>query len=243
MAEPHTLTVATLDERLRDLVYWESFGIQLKGIEYTDIETIKRNHPADIAGQKLALYHKWLTVCTDATWSDVDIALAKTNKFMSAEQANIASGLRYDRPYEAVALELTVATLDEQLSRLVDWEKFGLQLRGVKNEDIETIKKNHPADNAGQRLALYHKWLTVCPDASWSDVVIALEKAGEYTLAEHIKIRQHNIGPHDRKEVTDGRHTDSEYNDDRSHRNNEVDDICFSIGGIILLTEPFHKVF
>ncbi len=63
-------------------------------------------------------------------------------------------------------MELTVATLDKQLSSLVQWEKFGLQLKGIESQDIETIRRNHPADNALQKQALYTKWLTVCPDAS-----------------------------------------------------------------------------
>ena len=86
----------------------------------------------------------------------------------------------------------TVATLDEQLRELVYWETFGIQLRGIRYEDIETIERNKVGNNPGQKLALYNKWLKVCPNASWSDVVIALEKAKEHTLAEQVKSLHNN---------------------------------------------------
>ena len=84
---------------------------------------------------------------------------------------------------------LTVADLNEQLDDLVEWEIFGTYLRGIKSKDVTIIERipNH----ARQKIALFNKWLSVCPDATWSDVVIALEKAQEFTLAEQVK-SQHN---------------------------------------------------
>ena len=97
----------------------------------------------------------------------------------------------------------TVAELDEHLRSLVDWETFGIQLRGIEYEDIETIMKEKAGNNAGQKLALYHKWLTVCPDATWRDVSTALEKASKFTLEKSINSlpisEQYNEGQ--RKEI------------------------------------------
>ena len=86
----------------------------------------------------------------------------------------------------------TVAELDEHLRSLVDWEKFGIQLQAIQSFDVNLIKRNHANDAAGQKLALYDKWLTVCPNATWSDVVTALEKANECTLAEQVKSLHNN---------------------------------------------------
>ena len=88
-------------------------------------------------------------------------------------------------------LKPTVADLNEQLDDLVEWEVFGTHLRGIKSKDIEIIRRDEVANTPRQKIALYNKWLSVCPDATWSDVVIALEKAQEFTLAEQVK-SQHN---------------------------------------------------
>ena len=87
---------------------------------------------------------------------------------------------------------LFVAKLDEQLKKLVEWEIFGTYLREIKPEDIEIIKKDEVANTPRQKIALFNKWLSVCPDATWSDVVIALEKAQEFTLAEQVKSLHNN---------------------------------------------------
>ena len=90
----------------------------------------------------------------------------------------------------AQASSLTVAELDEQLDDLVDWEIFGTHLRKIKSKDIEIIERLPSVHK--QKFALYRKWLKVCPDATWSDVVIALEKAQEFTLAEQVKSLRNN---------------------------------------------------
>ena len=90
----------------------------------------------------------------------------------------------------AQASSLTVAELDEQLDDLVDWETFGTHLRKIKSKDIEIIERLPSVHK--QKFALYRKWLKVCPDATWSDVVIALEKAQEFTLAEQVKSLRNN---------------------------------------------------
>ena len=50
--------------------------------------------------------------------------------------------------------------------------------RKIKKLEKETT--NWSVDK--QKLALYDKWLSVCPDAIWSDVITALEKANELTF-------------------------------------------------------------
>ena len=84
-----------------------------------------------------------------------------------------------------------VHELDTALRTLVDWEKFGTYLRNIEHHYIEKIKR----DNNGvdqQKRALYDKWLLLCPDASWSDVASALDKAEEKTLAEKVR-KDHSL--------------------------------------------------
>ena len=77
----------------------------------------------------------------------------------------------------------TVKELDQCLRALVLWERFALHLPGIDQTDIDTIKENSRYDVVDRKLDLYKKWLRVYPDASWDDVIQALEKVEEITIA------------------------------------------------------------
>ncbi len=79
--------------------------------------------------------------------------------------------------------------LHENLSGIVKWEIFALYLPGISDDDIFVIEKNKRDDVVDQKFALYKKWLEVCPTASWKDVINALEKVKENTVAEQIKMK------------------------------------------------------
>ena len=73
----------------------------------------------------------------------------------------------------------------ELLNNLVNWQKFGAFLPGIEREDIEVIE----CESSGvdqQKAALFGKWLRIHPEASWEDVLSALEKSREYTLASNV---------------------------------------------------------
>ena len=73
----------------------------------------------------------------------------------------------------------------ELLDTLVSWEKFGAFLPGIKSEHIQVIEReNRRIDQ--QKTALFSKWLSVHPEASWQDVLFALEKSQEYSLASKL---------------------------------------------------------
>ena len=75
--------------------------------------------------------------------------------------------------------------LIELLDTLVNWQKFGTFLPGIKSEHIQVIERDKK-ENDQQKAALFTKWLHVHPDASWKDVLSALEKSQEYTLASKV---------------------------------------------------------
>ena len=80
----------------------------------------------------------------------------------------------------------TVAQLTEYLGSLNKWQTFGGFLLGIQDNHIEKIELDcHGVDN--QKRGLYSKWLEVCPDASWQNVITALEKADKKALAADIK--------------------------------------------------------
>ena len=68
------VTVGELDLKLKDLVKWEKFGLQLPGINDTDIAIIRENSN-DVERQKIDLYYKWLQKCVHPSWEHVVNAL------------------------------------------------------------------------------------------------------------------------------------------------------------------------
>ena len=72
------------------------------------------------------------------------------------------------------------------LDSLVDWKTFGLHLPAITGDTISKIAKDKKTLSDKKR-ALYSKWLRICPTATWTDVITALEKMNEIDLAEKIK--------------------------------------------------------
>ena len=75
--------------------------------------------------------------------------------------------------------------LIELLDTLVNWQKFGTFLPGIKSEHIQVIEHENTRIDK-QKSALFSKWLSVHPEASWQDVLYALEKSEEHTLASKV---------------------------------------------------------
>ena len=83
----------------------------------------------------------------------------------------------------------TIHELDDHLKDLVHWELFAIYLPGIDTVDIELIKMDHIYHIESQKIALFSAWLSRYPRASWKDVVFALEKIQEYTIATKIRDR------------------------------------------------------
>ena len=87
----------------------------------------------------------------------------------------------------SVASRPTENELDLELADLVNWQRFATHLPDLTREDIEEIKLNNPQNVAQQKLNLFGTWLRKSSDASWNDVISALEKAQEKRLADTIR--------------------------------------------------------
>ena len=96
-----------------------------------------------------------------------------------------------DNPHEPVASRPTESELDLELAELTNWQVFATHLPGVTRGDIEQIREDNRIVEQ-QKFELFGTWLRRSPDASWKDIVLALEKARELTLADTIK-RKFNI--------------------------------------------------
>ena len=83
----------------------------------------------------------------------------------------------------------TEGELYKELCHLTEWEAFALNLPGIKQPpDIDRIKRDYPYDTQAQKRSLFSLWLRRCPNASWQDVINALETAQEFTLAQKLKV-------------------------------------------------------
>ena len=87
----------------------------------------------------------------------------------------------------SVASRPTESELDLELAELVNWQRFATHLPDLTRGDIEQIEQDHRDDVQRKKLELYGRWLTRCPNASWNNIVLALEKSNEFTLANVIK--------------------------------------------------------
>ena len=76
-----------------------------------------------------------------------------------------------------------VGELYRALKGLTDWKSFSLNLKGLQIHHIQEIQKNEK-NLTDCKNDLYMKWLQVCPDAKWLDVVTALRAIEEHALAD-----------------------------------------------------------
>ena len=88
----------------------------------------------------------------------------------------------------SIASRPTEGELDLELRELVNWQTFATHLPDLTRGDIEQIQQDNLTVQR-QKLDLFGKWLRTCPNASWNDVVLALEKSKEITLADIIKMK------------------------------------------------------
>ena len=78
-----------------------------------------------------------------------------------------------------------ISLLIQWLEPLVDWKPFGCCLGGITYLDISKIEaENKKIDE--KKLALYSKWLSVAPKATWADVINALRRRRENKLVQDI---------------------------------------------------------
>ena len=79
-----------------------------------------------------------------------------------------------------------ISLLIQWLEPLVDWKSFSLCLVGMKEYDILKIEQEN-VKIEDKKLALYSKWLSVNPKATWRDVIDALTRLHQNKLAQDIK--------------------------------------------------------
>ncbi len=72
--------------------------------------------------------------------------------------------------------------LVKELNSVVTWQLLMINMEAEKFEN-DKIEKNFPNDVDRQKQEAFDKWLRRKPDACWKDVIVALYKIKEDTLA------------------------------------------------------------
>ena len=106
--------------------------------------------------------------------------------FLRSSPSNLSALIMSDS--SSGASRPTESELDLELAELVNWQRFATHLPHLTRGDIEQIEQDN-RDVQRQKLELYGTWLRRCPNASWNDIVLALEKSKEITLANVIKMK------------------------------------------------------
>ena len=81
--------------------------------------------------------------------------------------------------------ELNAERLSSELATVIEWKKLGINL-GVSKDDLDEIQHNNEWDYQ-RKLEMSKLWLQCTPNATWEDVVIALQKMGKNKVAEGIR--------------------------------------------------------
>ena len=74
----------------------------------------------------------------------------------------------------------------KNLKPLVDWKPFALCLPGITQSHVNIIDRTKRNAHL-KKMALHKKWLQVNPQASWRDVITALELCHEDEVAKTVK--------------------------------------------------------
>ena len=82
-----------------------------------------------------------------------------------------------------------VKDLSLELKNIVaeDWDDFILQLPKITMIHLSNARANCPGNIKRQKLNVYQQWRDIYPQATWNDVIVALEKAGLITEASNLE--------------------------------------------------------
>ena len=82
---------------------------------------------------------------------------------------------------------LTVKNLFSELTTITNWYQLGVYLN-LQTHELDKIQQDHAYHgNDRQRLEMLRLWLRRTPNATWDDVVSALQQMGEDRVAENIR--------------------------------------------------------
>ena len=85
----------------------------------------------------------------------------------------------------SLAVVLNVQNLSTELETVSNWYILGFKL-GLPKHDLDMIECDHQR-NDRRRVEMLDLWLQHTPNATWNDVIRALEQMGENRVAKNIR--------------------------------------------------------
>ena len=86
---------------------------------------------------------------------------------------------------------LNVKNLSSELTMITNWYQLGLYLN-LQTYELDKIQQDHAHQgNDRQRMEMLALWLQYTPNATWEDVVSALQQMGKNRVAENVH-QKHN---------------------------------------------------
>ena len=89
--------------------------------------------------------------------------------------------------------KLTLKQLNKDIARepgvATKWYKLGVELLDSNTTELDVIETNHHSDDK-RCSGMLKKWLEMKPDASWSQLVTALNNIGLHTAADNVRRRK-----------------------------------------------------
>ena len=83
----------------------------------------------------------------------------------------------------------TVHLLAKELKEVNDWYTFGVAL-DIPVRQLRIIQSSNPHAGVDRWLVdMFEYWLSSNPDASWKDIIQALEQTDQLVLAAEVKIK------------------------------------------------------
>ena len=83
---------------------------------------------------------------------------------------------------------LNRAKRNEATEVVVKWKELGIELLGGSTHRLNVIKRDHHDSQDECCTAMFQEWLDVNPNASWNELIKALENIGLVTAASNIKV-------------------------------------------------------
>ena len=82
---------------------------------------------------------------------------------------------------------LNLKNLSSELATVINWFLLGINL-GLPKHELSKIQQSYASQGIDQqRLEMLYLWLQRTPNATWEDVVRALQQMGENAMAENIR--------------------------------------------------------
>ena len=146
------------------------------------------------------LYYIFILISHKTSCHDYQQIVYKERKVVPAT-ITVSGGVTMATAQYCASDKPTEKQLAKELKKVEEWQSLAIALPKIEMDHIETIEKNYKLEER-QKLAFYKKWLEVCPNATWSDIIDGLKEIECNAIAEGLEekltatAKEHNTTQH-----------------------------------------------